>query len=58
MRWSIGLMRAVGGLFGRAFPFSIHPDRRIDAHIRAAGFVPVLAHRGLAWQTVLYRREV
>ena len=57
MRWSSGLVRAVGGVFGRARPFSIHSDRRIDTLIRGAGFVPVLAHRGLAWQTVLYRRE-
>jgi magnesium-protoporphyrin O-methyltransferase len=57
MRWSIGLVRTVGGLFGQAYPFSVHPDRRIDAQIRAAGFVPVLVRRGIAWQTVLYRRS-
>ena len=56
MRWSVGLMRSVGRVFGQAMPFSVHPDRKVDARIRAAGFVPVVAHRGIAWQTVLYRR--
>jgi hypothetical protein len=57
MRWSIGLVRTIGSLFGQTYPVSVHPDRRIDADIRAAGFVPVLVRRGIAWQTVLYRRE-
>ena len=56
MRVSIGAVRTVGRLFGQAFPFHVHPERRIDARIRAAGFELVFARRGLAWQTLLYRR--
>jgi magnesium-protoporphyrin O-methyltransferase len=57
MRSSIGLMRSIGALFGNPQPFRVHPDRQVDARIREAGFRPILAERGLAWQTVLYRRE-
>jgi magnesium-protoporphyrin O-methyltransferase len=61
-RWSvrlvIGLSNVVGRLFGRDLPFRVHPDRAVDARIRAAGFEPVFHHRGIAWQTVLYRRAV
>ena len=56
MRVSIGAVRTVGRLFGQAFPFHAHPERRIDARIRAAGFELVFARRGLAWQTLVYRR--
>ena len=56
MRVSIGAVRTVGRLFGQAFPFHVHPDRRIDARIRAAGFEIAFARRGLAWQTLVYRR--
>ena len=55
-RWVIGLSNLVGRLFGRDLPFRVHPDRQVDARIRAAGFEPILHHRGIAWQTVLYRR--
>lgn len=57
MRVSIGFMRVVGGMFGNPMPFRVHPDQQVDARIRAAGFRPILAERGLAWQTILYRRE-
>jgi Methyltransferase domain len=56
VRWVIGLSNLGGRLFGRDLPFRVHPDREVDARIRAAGFEPVLHHRGIAWQTVLYRR--
>lgn len=56
MRVSVGIVRGVSRLFGRPAPFSVHPDRAVDARIRAAGFAPIFEERGLAWQTVLYRR--
>jgi magnesium-protoporphyrin O-methyltransferase len=56
MRVSVGLIRGISRLLGRPAPFAVHPDRVVDARIRAAGFVPVLEQRGIAWQTVLYRR--
>jgi hypothetical protein len=56
MRVSIGAVRTVGRLFGQAFPFHVHPERRIDARIRAAGFELAFARRGIAWQTLVYRR--
>jgi SAM-dependent methyltransferase len=56
MRASVAIVRGVSRLFGQPAPFAVHPDRAVDARIRAAGFVPVLQQRGLAWQTVLYRR--
>lgn len=56
MRVSIGAVRTIGRLFGQAYPFSVHPERQIDATIRDGGFQLVFARRGLAWQTLLYRR--
>jgi len=56
MRVAIGTVRTVGRLFGQAFPFHVHPERSIDDQIRSAGFELVFARRGLAWQTLLYRR--
>lgn len=56
VRWVIGVGNLVGRLFGRDLPFRVHPDREVDARIRAAGFEPILHERGIAWQTVLYRR--
>ena len=56
MRASIGLVRTVGRLFGQAYPFHVHPEREVDARIRASGFELVFARRGIAWQTLLYRR--
>jgi SAM-dependent methyltransferase len=34
----------------------VHPERAIDARIRAAGFEPSSHHRGWLWQTVVYAR--
>lgn len=56
MRLSVGLVRGISRLFGRPAPFAVHPDRAVDARIRAGGFAPILQERGIAWQTVLYRR--
>jgi 2-polyprenyl-3-methyl-5-hydroxy-6-metoxy-1,4-benzoquinol methylase len=56
MRIPIALVRSVGRLFGQAYPFHVHPERKIDERVRAAGFELVFARRGLAWQTLLYRR--
>lgn len=56
MRLSAGVFRGISRLFGRPAPFAVHPDRAVDARIRAAGFTPILEERGIAWQTVLYRR--
>jgi magnesium-protoporphyrin O-methyltransferase len=59
-RWVTRVMVGAGNLglrlFRRRFRFYIHPERAVDARIRAAGFEPIHHHRGLAWQTVLYRR--
>ena len=56
MRLSGRVIRGVSRLFGQPAPFAVHPDREVDARIRAAGFAPLLVERGIAWQTVLYRR--
>lgn len=56
MRLSVGIVRGVTRLFGQVPPFRVHPERAVDARIRAAGFEPILEARGFAWQTVLYRR--
>jgi predicted TPR repeat methyltransferase len=57
MRLSVSIIRGAGRLFGRPAPFAVHPDRAVDARIRAAGFAPIVVERGIAWQTVLYRRN-
>jgi magnesium-protoporphyrin O-methyltransferase len=56
MRISVGLIRGVSRLFGQNCPFAVHPDREIDERIRSDGFTLVFARRGIAWQTLLYRR--
>lgn len=56
MRWSVGIVRGVTRIFGQVAPFRVHPEREVDARIRAAGFERVSGDRGFAWQTVLYRR--
>jgi SAM-dependent methyltransferase len=40
----------------RNFRIYIHPDREIDAAIRAAGFERIHNRRGLVWQSSAYRR--
>lgn len=56
LRAGVALIRNAGRLFGTRYPFHVHPELQIDARIRAAGFAPVHARRGLAWQTLVYRR--
>lgn len=56
MRLSVGIVRGISRLFGQPAPFAVHPDAAVDARVRAAGFEPILEARGIAWQTVLYRR--
>jgi magnesium-protoporphyrin O-methyltransferase len=59
-RWVMRVIVAAGNLglrlFRQRFHFYVHPERDIDARIRAAGFEPIHHRRGLAWQSVLYRR--
>jgi magnesium-protoporphyrin O-methyltransferase len=59
-RWMMRAIAAAGnvglGLFRQRFRFYVHPERAIDARIRAAGFEPIHHRRGLVWQSILYRR--
>ena len=57
MRVTVGAIRAVSRLFGQPFPLHVHPERQIDARVQAVGFELVFARRGVAWQTLLYRRS-
>jgi hypothetical protein len=43
-------------LFTQRLRIYIHPDRQVDAAVRAAGFERIHARRGILWQTVVYRR--
>ena len=56
-RVTVGAIRAVSRLFGQTFPLHVHPERQIDARIQGAGFELIFARRGVAWQTLLYRRK-
>ena len=59
-RWMVRVVVAASNvglrLFRQRFHFYVHPDRAIDERIRNAGFEPIHHRRGLAWQSVLYRR--
>jgi magnesium-protoporphyrin O-methyltransferase len=59
-RWWIRLawpiLNGILGLFRQPIRVYLHPQREIDARIRSAGFEPRSWHRGLVWQTVVYRR--
>jgi hypothetical protein len=59
-RWWIrigaALANAVLGILNQKMHIYIHPDRQVDAGIRAAGFERIYARRGLFWQTAAYRR--
>ena len=57
MRMIVGVGNAALRLFRQRFRFYVHPERAIDARIRAAGFERRLHHRGWLWQTVLYARS-
>ena len=59
-RWWVRLAIRCGNLMlrlsGQSFRGYVHPERRVDERIRAAGFERRLHHRGWVWQTVLYER--
>ena len=55
-RMAISLGNVAFRLTRNAFRGYVHPERLIDARIRAAGFERRYHHRGLAWQTVVYAR--
>lgn len=55
-RTAIGIGNLAFRLSRNAFRGYVHPERRIDARIRDAGFERRYHHRGWAWQTVLYAR--
>ena len=55
-RLVVGGGNLVNRLSGRRFRFYLHPERDVDARIRAHGFRPLLGVRGLAWQTLIYER--
>jgi len=56
IRMGAALANAVLGIFTQRLHIYIHPDRQVDAAIRAAGFERIHARRGLFWQTAAYRR--
>lgn len=59
-RWWIRAVARIGNtalrLFRKRFQFYVHPEREIDARIRAAGFARRFHHRGVIWQTAVYAR--
>ena len=55
-RLAIRCANLVLRLSGQSFRGFVHPERRIDERIRAAGFERRLHHRGWAWQTLVYER--
>lgn len=56
LRAGIGFGNLALRLTGTSFRGYVHPERRIDERIRAAGFERRLHHRGWIWQTMLYQR--
>ena len=56
LRLAATLVNPVARLTRRRMRLHVHPDREVDAAIRAAGFRRIHASRGLIWQTILYRR--
>lgn len=59
-RWWLRLAATVANpilrLTRKTFFLYVHPDRKVDAAIRAAGFEQVHARRWVVWQTAVYRR--
>jgi hypothetical protein len=59
-RWWVRLAIRCGNLVlrlrGQSFRGYVHPERRIDERIRAAGFRRRVHHRGRVWQTLVYER--
>lgn len=56
VRLAIRCVNLVPRLRGQSFRGYVHPERRIDERIRAAGFQRRLHHRGRMWQTLVYER--
>jgi magnesium-protoporphyrin O-methyltransferase len=60
-RWWIRVGVRLGNLMLRlsrqSFRGFVHPERALDARIRAAGFEQSSHHRGWLWQTVVYARD-
>ena len=56
LRAGIGFGNLALRLTGKSFRGYVHPERRVDERIRAAGFERRLHHRGWIWQTMLYQR--
>lgn len=56
LRAGATLANLVVGLFRPGDRIYIHPDRQVDAAVRAAGFEPIHARRGMFWQIAVYRR--
>lgn len=59
-RWWVRAVVGAGNLglrlFRKRFKFHVHPERTLDARIRAAGFERRFHHRGVIWQTAVYAR--
>jgi magnesium-protoporphyrin O-methyltransferase len=59
-RWWTRAGIAIGNLMlrvsRRSFRGYVHPERAVDARIRAAGFKRRSHHHGWLWQTVVYER--
>jgi 2-polyprenyl-3-methyl-5-hydroxy-6-metoxy-1,4-benzoquinol methylase len=59
-RWWIragaAMANAVFGLFTQRLRIYVHPDRQVDAAVRAAGFERIHARLGSFWQIAAYRR--
>ncbi|MGH2385107.1 MAG: methyltransferase domain-containing protein [Candidatus Limnocylindria bacterium] len=56
LRVGIGLGNRWLRLIGRSFWGYVHPERKLDERIQAAGFERRLHHRGVLWQTMVYAR--
>ena len=55
-RAAIGLGNLWMRVSRRSFRGYVHPERAVDARIRAAGFERRAHHRGWLWQTAVYSR--
>lgn len=55
-RAAIGIGNLTMMLSRRSFRGYVHPERAVDARIRAAGFERRAHHRGWLWQTAVYAR--
>ena len=59
-RWWLRAGITLGNLYlrlaGHSFRGYVHPERKLDDRLRAAGFERRLHHRGWVWQTALYER--